>query len=126
MKSSRTSIRRSRTSDGPPGAPAAMDRRQAEALLVEKARTDQAFRRALLANPTATIAREFNIDFPTGVTMRVLEETPTELYLVLPLEPTVATLSDRELESVVGGTLDQEGRRNRKEEESASFFSKLR
>lgn len=80
-----------------------MNRRNIEAQIVDKAQTDPAFRRALLANPTATIARDFNVQFPPGVHLRVVEKTARELFLVLPVPPADAPLDDRELDAVAGG-----------------------
>lgn len=79
-----------------------MERKDVEAL-VEKAQSDPAFRRALLANPTGTVARELNVDFPAGVKVRVLEETERELYLVLPLPAPDTPLDDSQLDAVAGG-----------------------
>src|SRR5262245_9973073 len=63
--------------------------------VVARAIKDAAFRQELLSNPKAALAREFNVQVPDRVTIRVLEETPTTLTLVLPpLETGAQELSD--------------------------------
>lgn len=92
-------------------------RQELQSRIVAKARQDQAFKQALLANPTETILKELGLEeLPEHPSFQVLEETPDTLYLVLPLtseqrvalaegeEPPPANelLSDDELESVAG------------------------
>jgi len=79
-----------------------------EALLISKAMADEAFKRELISNPKAVIAREIGQELPEGVEIEVLESTPKKLYLVLPLkveseEIPTKELSDKELEAVAGG-----------------------
>ena len=57
--------------------------------IIAKAVKDEAFREQLLKNPKGAIHKEFGIDFPEGVTIRVHENSPTVINLVLP-EPTRA------------------------------------
>ena len=79
-----------------------------EAKLAERARTDDAFRAELQADPTATIRRELA---DLGITLsdeaRVVlhEETPDTLHLVLPLDPDnqETELDDQALDLVAGG-----------------------
>jgi hypothetical protein len=80
-------------------------RRALEHRLVEKAAKDAGFRRALTADPRGTLERELGVAVPAGVSLTVVEESPTERYLVLPPAPTgrEAELSERELEAVAGG-----------------------
>jgi Nitrile hydratase, alpha chain len=81
-------------------------RRALEQRLVEQAAKDGRFRRALLADPRGTLERELAVPLPAGVSLTVLEESPTERYLVLPPAPKgqEGALSDQELEEVAGGT----------------------
>jgi hypothetical protein len=65
---------------------------------------DQAFRQALVNNPKAVLAKEYNVQFPDDVTIRIMEDTPTTHTFVLPVQETaVQELSDAELEAVAGG-----------------------
>jgi hypothetical protein len=83
-------------------------RRAVEARLVEKASRDEPFRQRLIANPHAAIEAELNVRVPAGVTIEVLEETPRTLYLVLPVRMSAGEeLTEKELESVAGGRLDE-------------------
>src|SRR5687768_4212471 len=61
--------------------------RELEAELIERAAKDEAFRRALLADPKGTIDRELGVQVPEGVALTVVEETPGSRYLVLPPRP---------------------------------------
>ncbi len=69
---------------------------------------DAAFRQALLSNPRAVLAKEYNIHLPENVTIRVLEDTPTLHTIVLPAqEATIQELSDVELEAVAGAAIPE-------------------
>jgi hypothetical protein len=83
-------------------------RQAAEALLIEKSWSDQAFRERLLRDPKLTLTQELGIEFPPGAEIEVLEETTMKKYLVLP-EPATGDLSDEELESVAGGIRAADG-----------------
>jgi hypothetical protein len=80
-------------------------RRELEAQLLDKAWRDEAFRRALVEDPKGTLERELKVKVPEGVSLSVLEETPTSRYLVLPPAPTRddRELSDEDLDGVAGG-----------------------
>jgi Nitrile hydratase, alpha chain len=82
-------------------------RQAMEAELAGRAGRDAAFRRALAADPTGTLERELGVRLPEGVSLTVLEETPTSRYLVLPPRPAGGggELSDEELDGVSGGTI---------------------
>ena len=73
--------------------------------VVNRATRDSAFRQELLQNPKETVERELGVSIPAGIELRVVEETTSTLYLVLPPQPIAAgqELSDRELEQVAGG-----------------------
>jgi hypothetical protein len=78
-----------------------------EAKLIEKAMADEAFKRELRSNPKAAIAKEVGQELPAELEIEVLEQTPTKLYLVLPMSESVASpseeLAEEQLEAVAGG-----------------------
>jgi hypothetical protein len=78
-----------------------------EAKLIEKAMADEAFKRELMSNPKAAIAKELGQELPAELEFEVLEQTPTKLYLVLPMSESEASpseeLAEEQLEAVAGG-----------------------
>jgi hypothetical protein len=80
-------------------------RRELQARLLDKAWKDEAFRRALIADPKGMLEKELGVPLAADFSLTVLEETPTTRYLVLPPAPTGAAgeLSDAELAAVAGG-----------------------
>jgi hypothetical protein len=77
-------------------------RRERQAQLTAKAWQDEAFRAALLRDPKTTIARELGITIPDTVQINVVQESPTQFYLVLP-PPPEGELSEQDLQGVSGG-----------------------
>jgi hypothetical protein len=69
-----------------------------EKALVDKATNDPAFRAALVADPKGTLESTFGVALPDGMVITVVEETPTQRYIVLPS----ASLSEAELADVSG------------------------
>ncbi len=72
--------------------------------IIAKAWADDAFKAALIANPNATLAAE-GIAVPGGLTLKVLEDTPGTMHVILP-QPPAAALSDEAIGSVAGGFCD--------------------
>jgi hypothetical protein len=70
--------------------------------VVANAWCDEGFKQSLLADP-ATVLREHGITLPTEVNLRVVEDAPDQMSLVLPAKPTSEELSDEELTSVGDG-----------------------
>ena len=84
----------------------AAGRAEIERRLIERSLEDDAFRKALLADPKAAVEQELGTKLPEEVQVRAVEETADTVYLVLPsASPTGegGELSDRELEAVAGG-----------------------
>lgn len=77
------------------------NRIELEAAVLQKAATDTAFRAALTANPAAALEAAFGLVLQPGVTIRVIEETPGEVAMVLPAG--AGELSGKDLEGVSGG-----------------------
>ena len=73
-----------------------------KAHVLDKAAADSQFRAELLADPKAAIERELSVTVPDGFTIRVLEDEPTTVHLVLPLPPQELELAD--LQNATGGS----------------------
>ncbi len=78
-------------------------RTSVEGELAVKAWKDEAFMKALKADPKAVINKEYGLQIPANVQVEVVEETPNKLYLRLPPNPSGLELSDEQLEAVAGG-----------------------
>jgi hypothetical protein len=82
------------------------ERTEIETQIIEQAWKDPAFREALRRDPRAALAEAFGAPLPPGINVTVLEETPTERYLVLPprpLELADLQVGDAELALAGGG-----------------------
>ncbi|MGF1470892.1 MAG: NHLP leader peptide family RiPP precursor [Rubrobacteraceae bacterium] len=75
--------------------------------LIQRSTEDEELRQRLLEDPKAAIEQEVGARLPEELEIRVVEETPDIVYLVLPpkLEGAIEAgeLSGEELESVAGG-----------------------
>lgn len=71
-----------------------------EDLILARAAADPAFRARLLADGTAAFG-ELGIPVPHGMSVKVLEDTPTLVHLVLPLAH--AEIPGAQLDQVTGG-----------------------
>jgi hypothetical protein len=78
-----------------------LSRGEAEQRIRERAEADPAFRAALLENPRKALEAELGVQIPDNVSVRVHEESLSEVHLVLPASQ--EDLSDAELELVAGG-----------------------
>lgn len=76
--------------------------------IVSKAWSDPVFKQRLLANP-ASIAREYGLEVPAGIELRVVEDTDSVHHVILPPKPSSRELSDAQLEQVAGGLATSEG-----------------
>jgi hypothetical protein len=74
--------------------------------IVKRAWLDEAFRERLKANPRAVL-RESGVEVPDRIEIRVIQNTPEAVYLMLPPakrpRPASGELTDKELERVAGG-----------------------
>lgn len=62
------------------------------------------YRQALLSDPKTVVSKQFAIDIPENVSVRVVEDTADTVHIVLPhAVETGAELSDADLEAVAGG-----------------------
>jgi Nitrile hydratase, alpha chain len=86
----------------------ASDRQEMERRLIEKSIEDESFRQRLIEDPKGAVEQELGARLPEGVRVVTVEETQDTIYLVLPSTPMTGAeggaLSDRELESVAGGS----------------------
>lgn len=82
-------------------------RQEFDANLIAKAQADAVFREELLRDPTGVFERELGLNLPPSVEVKVLEETASTLYLVLPRQLPQAEnsteLSEDALEEIAGG-----------------------
>jgi hypothetical protein len=62
-------------------------RKKMETKLIEKALDDPAFRKKLADDPKGAISKELGIELPPEIEVRVVQETPEILYIVLPSQP---------------------------------------
>jgi hypothetical protein len=72
--------------------------------LAARAKTDAELRRRLLATPQEVLAEE-GIDVPDGVAVRVVENTPGVLTLVLPAPNGDDAVADEDLDAISGGEI---------------------
>jgi hypothetical protein len=69
--------------------------------VLARASADAAFRAALLTDTRAAIKNAYDLELPPSIDLRVVEETPSTFYLVLPAQ--TAVLTDEQLAAVAGG-----------------------
>lgn len=78
-------------------------RETVEAELTSKAWQDPDFMEELRADPKAVIAKEYGVELPDSVDLKVVEESANLLYIRIPPNPADLELSDEQLELVAGG-----------------------
>ncbi len=80
------------------------NREEALAPVVAKAWKDEKFKKELISNPKAVINKEFGVQIPDNVNVKVVEENANNLYIILPMKPQrEGELTDEQLEAVAGG-----------------------
>ncbi len=77
-------------------------RRQMEAHLILRAWEDEGFRKLLLSEPKRAIEQVFGQAVPEGIDIKVMQEDPSELYVVIPPVP-AQELSQEDLAEITGG-----------------------
>ncbi len=82
-----------------------MSRAELEQAVLRKAAEDGSFREQLLANPRDTLRTAFGLELPPEIDVRVVQETSSIFYIVLPQGD--RALSDAEMEKVAGGYASQ-------------------
>lgn len=81
-------------------------RRDIEQDMIVKSLRDEAYRQRLKADPKAALEEAVGQSLPAELKVTVLEESPSNLYLVLPPPlPTDTELSDDQLDAAAGGGL---------------------
>jgi len=81
-------------------------RKDLDQKLIEKALKNEAFREQLLENPEVAIEQEMGMKIPEPMKIKIVEEDPQTIYLVLPYVPASETqveLSETELQEIAGG-----------------------
>ena len=107
-----------------------MTRGEMQDILSGFAADNAEYRAALLRNPRAIVAKQFNMVIPDNVTVKAVEESANTIYVVVPHAVAAgAELDDADLEKVAGGSTvkgdancnDSDGAMNTVVEINASF-----
>jgi hypothetical protein len=72
--------------------------------IITKARTDDGFKKRLLAEPAAVL-KEGGVEIPPDVEVRMLEDTDKVWHLVLPPPLSTDELDEQQLDHVAGGAM---------------------
>jgi Nitrile hydratase, alpha chain len=81
----------------------AITRKEIEERLILKALQDKPFKQKLFSNPRSVLESE-GISLPINIEIYVIEESPINLYLVIPVQAnSQSELSELDLESIIGG-----------------------
>ena len=90
--------------------------------MVAKCWADAEFKARLLANPAEVLKAE-GVELPAGIEFRIVENTPTVQYWVLPLPPKEAgELDDEQLSVTADSNLPVLGRNERAFSSAPVFF----
>ena len=88
---------------------AVRSRKDLEAQLIARSFKDEVFKQELLANPKVVVEKELGTKLPEESDIKVLEETETTLYMVLPSNP-YQGLTEPELKAMMGLTYEDVAR----------------
>jgi hypothetical protein len=72
--------------------------------LLLRAERDDEFRARLLSDPRGAITEQLGVELPDTLNLKVIEENPNEVILVLPAKSQSGALRDEELAGVAGGS----------------------
>jgi hypothetical protein len=72
--------------------------------LIQRAERDDQFRAKLLTDPRAAASEELGVEIPDALDVKVIEEAPDEVILVLPAKSQPGALTDEALAEVTGGS----------------------
>lgn len=75
-------------------------RKELKEQIIKKAQSDKDFKEVLVNDPKEAI-RRLGVQLPAEIEVKVVEESPEVVYLVLPVEP--GGLTDDQLGDVAGG-----------------------
>lgn len=84
-------------------------RKDLETQLIARSFEDERFKQELLTNPKVVVEKEIGTALPEGLEIKVIEETETTLYMVIPKNP-YEGLAESELKTDLGLTLDEVAR----------------
>ncbi len=78
---------------------------ETQSKIVAKALKEPEFKAELLKNPAAAVEKAAGVKVPSGITLKVLEDSASVVHLVLPAMtgPAKGELSDKDLSGVSGG-----------------------
>lgn len=78
------------------------DQRLAYAKVMARVWSDDSYKARLQDDPAATL-KEAGIDIPSGISLKVVENTESVRHVVLPAPPPEGELAEDDLERVAGG-----------------------
>jgi hypothetical protein len=73
--------------------------------VIARAMKDPDYRQMLLDNPRAALGQAFGQELPAHVQVKVIEQEPDTIYLLLPRDSESQELNEEELDSVAGGLM---------------------
>jgi hypothetical protein len=63
------------------------DKQNLQAKIIKMAWENEGFKKELLVNPKKAIQKALEVSIPENIEIKVVEETPETVYLVLPVNP---------------------------------------
>jgi hypothetical protein len=78
-----------------------MNRSELQTEVIKKVMSDEKFRAEVMKDPKVAISKAFNMTIPESLNVKVVEEDPDTIAIVVP--KITNELSDSELDSIAGG-----------------------